>query len=302
MSQEDPQRTVQTFIDLVARHEQSFYSFVHKVHSKGQGLFDALMTWIERFLAYARDGLQDKIDLEFLLPAAGEERLQILREVDAVAAYHYKLKLAYEEKVRRRFQKNAATDDEAALIDGMIASLNLNDSVVGDMEEVGEEDEDSGEESEDWEEEDQRSTALSRGLDGMQDWSASEANHGKRSSLRGGLESNSANPRASVEGTRSSMDKFRHPVQSYRERRGSHDVTPPNEKRPPPAKPVKLKRKGKRGAAEVIEEPLLQKIPGLTPILVEMVSIGALCSAINADVSPQLRPLLRVDRAAPLPL
>lgn len=281
VSQEDPQRTVQTFIDLVARHEQSFYSFVHKVHSKGQGLFDALMTWIERFLAYARDGLHDKIDLEFLLPAAGEERLQILREVDAVAAYHYKLKLAYEEKVRRRFQKNAATDDEAALIDGMIASLNLNDSVVGDMEEVGEEDEDSGEESEDREEEDQRSAALSRGLDDMQEWGASEANHGKRSSVRGVLEPNSANSRSSFEGTKSSMDKFRHPVQTYRERRGSHDVTPPNEKRPPPAKPVKLKRKG---AAVVIEEPMLQNIPGLTPVLVEMVSKVAFFSAMNADV------------------
>lgn len=272
MSQEDPQRTVQTFIDLVARHEQSFYSFVHKVHSKGQGLFDALMTWIERFLAYAREGLHDQIDLEFLLPFAGEERLQILREVDAVAAYHYRLKLAYEEKVRRRFQKSAATDDEAALIDGMIASLNLNDSVVGDMEEVGEEDEDSGEESDDWEEEDQRSAALSRGLDDMQDWSAADT-RGKRSSLRGQGEPSSANSRSSFDHTRSSMDKIRHPMQNYRERHNSQDLSQPNEKRPPPAKPVKLKsRKGKRGVAQQIEMPVLQKIPSLTPVLVEMVS------------------------------
>ncbi|KAJ9110469.1 hypothetical protein QFC19_001595 [Naganishia cerealis] len=278
VSQEDPQRTVQTFIDLVARHEQSFYSFVHKVHSKGQGLFDALMTWIERFLAYARDGLHDKIDLEFLLPYAGEERLEILREVDAVAAYHYKLKLAYEEKVRRRFQKNAATDDEAALIDGMIASLNLNDTVVGEMEEVGEEDEDSSD-SEDWEEEDQRSAALSRGLDDMQDWSQSDSNRGKRLSLKGHKDNNvpgSANSRTSFDNSRSSIEKFRHPLQNYRERHGSQDESPPNEKRPPPAKPTKIKkRRGRKGQVlEDIEMPVLTKIPSLTPIMVEMVSLA----------------------------
>jgi hypothetical protein len=259
VSQEDPQRTVQTFIDLVARHEQSFYSFVHKVHSKGQGLFDALMAWIERFLTYAREGLHDKIDLEFVLPV-GEERLAILREVDAVAAYHYKLKLAYEEKVRRRFQKTAATDDEAALIDGMIASLNLNDSVVGDVEEVGEEDDESEESDES--DEDERSAALNRGLDDMQDWSAADV-RGKKSSRN--------SPRGSIDYSRSSMDKLRHPVQHYRERHGSQDVTPENEKRPPPAKP---KIRKKRGPADVIEMPVLQKIPGLTPIMVEMVSLS----------------------------
>lgn len=261
MSQEDPQRTVQTFIDLVARHEQSFYSFVHKVHSKGQGLFDALMAWIERFLTYAREGLHDKIDLEFVLPV-GEERLAILREVDAVAAYHYKLKLAYEEKVRRRFQKTAATDDEAALIDGMIASLNLNDSVVGDVEEVGEEDDESDESDDS--DQDERSAALNRGLDEMQDWSAADV-RGKKSGL------GAHSPRGSIDNSRSSIDKLRHPVQHYRERHGSQDVTPENEKRPPPAKPAKMRKK--RGPADVIEMPVLQKIPGLTPIMVEMVSL-----------------------------
>lgn len=277
---------MQTFIDLVARHEQSFYSFVHKVHSKGQGLFDALMAWIERFLTYAREGLSEKIDLEFVLPV-GEERLEILREVDAVAAYHYKLKLAYEEKVRRRFQKTAATDDEAALIDGMIASLNLNDSVVGDVEEVGEEDDESDESDDS--EADERSAALNQGLDDMQDWSAVDGR---------GKKSHAANsPRGSVDYSRSSLDKLRHPVQHYRERHGSQDTTPENEKRPPPPKPVKMRKK--RGAADVIEMPALQKIPGLTPIMVEMVS------AARVDVKtlltlPQIRPLLRADRPAPL--
>lgn len=104
VSQVDPQRTVQTFIDLIQRHEQSFYHFVHKVHSKGENLFNDLMRWVELFLTVIREGLGSPISLEFLLPHAGDERKAILAEVDAVALYHYKSKLAYESKIRRRFE------------------------------------------------------------------------------------------------------------------------------------------------------------------------------------------------------
>ena len=51
---------VQTFIDLVERHEQSFYNFVHKVHAKGEGLFDSLMKWIQLFLSVFREGFDEK--------------------------------------------------------------------------------------------------------------------------------------------------------------------------------------------------------------------------------------------------
>lgn len=148
MSQEDPQRTVQTFIDLVQRHEQSFYTFVHNVHSKGQGLFDSLMGWIELFLSYARSGLPQAVDLEFMLPAGGPEREKIMREVDAVAQYHYRLKVAHEEKIRRRFRREAAGEEEAALLDSVMASLSLGDTVLaegGEMEEEESEEEDDGE-------------------------------------------------------------------------------------------------------------------------------------------------------------
>lgn len=156
VSQEDPQRTVQTFIDLVQRHEQSFYTFVHNVHSKGQGLFDSLMSWIELFLSYARDGLHRPVDLEFILPHAGAEREAIMAEVDSVAQYHYRLKIAHEEKIRRRFNKGIeATDgqavEEAALLDSVMASLSLGQTAVGDAGELGDEesqDEDGGDEEE----------------------------------------------------------------------------------------------------------------------------------------------------------
>lgn len=157
MTQEDPNRTVQAFIDLIQRHEQSFYSFVHKVHSKGEGLFDSLMRWIELFLTYMREGFGQPLSLEFLLPHKGAERAEILAEVDKVALYHYKLKLLYEDKLRRRFgrsqaQGDADAEDQAtkALVDGVVGEISFGDLIQGDADDLAAEDadEESGEEDE----------------------------------------------------------------------------------------------------------------------------------------------------------
>ncbi|OWZ64547.1 hypothetical protein AYX14_06457 [Cryptococcus neoformans] len=164
LSQEDPQRTVQTFIDLVQRHEQSFYTFVHNVHSKGKGLFDSLMSWLELFLNYARSGLPSPIDLEFILPHSQEERRKVLAEVDSVAMYHYQLKVAHEEKIRRRFRAAAADnggaggigdpiDDEAELLSSVMASLNIGETTMDEAGDLA--DEESEEEAEDEEEEEE---------------------------------------------------------------------------------------------------------------------------------------------------
>jgi len=149
---------VKAFIDLVERHEQSFYSFVHKVHSKGEGLFDSLMRWVELFLTVAREGLGEPISLEFLLPHKGQERADILAEVDKVAQYHYKLKVLYEDKLRRRFgraQSNEAdAEDEAThmLVNGVMGEISFGDLVQGDAMDLAAEDEEeetsSGEDDE----------------------------------------------------------------------------------------------------------------------------------------------------------
>ncbi|KAG0709655.1 hypothetical protein DFH29DRAFT_8105 [Suillus ampliporus] len=139
ISEEDPQVTVQTFIDLVGRHEQAFYSFVHKVHANGKGLFESLMRWIELFLTVAREGLGSPVSLEFLLPHGGQERTNITDEIDKVARYHYKLKIAHEEKVRRRFTRaqghdDADAEDEAtqALVNGVVGEINFGELVQSD--------------------------------------------------------------------------------------------------------------------------------------------------------------------------
>ncbi|KAJ7276427.1 hypothetical protein B0H12DRAFT_1085354 [Mycena haematopus] len=160
---EDPRQTVQAFIDLIERHEQSFYNFVHKVHSKGEGLFDSLMRWIELFLTVVREGLGEPISLEFLLPHTGQERQDILAEVDKVALYHYKLKVIYEDKLRRRFgrvqtsalQNDADAEDEAtkALVDGVAEEITFGELIQGDAVDLAAEetDEESDEESSDLE-------------------------------------------------------------------------------------------------------------------------------------------------------
>ncbi|KIM25249.1 hypothetical protein M408DRAFT_331345 [Serendipita vermifera MAFF 305830] len=165
MSNGDPQQTVQLLISLVERHEQAFYSFVHKVQTKGEGLFDSLMHWIELFLTLTRDGFGQETSLEFILPHIGQEREQIMKEVDDVALYYYKMKLIYEEKLRRRFGRahagNGADADDAAaqeLVDGVVKELSFGELVKGDATDIAaqessdsddDDDSDSSEEEED---------------------------------------------------------------------------------------------------------------------------------------------------------
>jgi Domain of unknown function in PX-proteins (DUF3818) len=170
VSEESASQTVELFIDLVARHEQAFYHFVHKVHSKGEGLFDSLMKWIELFLTFVREGLpgDEPISLEYILPHVGKERAEILREVDAVALYHYKLKVAYEAKVRRRFMKQKGTTTEEdmatqAMMNNVIGDMDFGSLLKGDTEDIyaehgdddDEDDDDDDEDEEDEEDEDE---------------------------------------------------------------------------------------------------------------------------------------------------
>ncbi|KAG6836514.1 hypothetical protein H0H93_007191 [Arthromyces matolae] len=164
LAQEDPSRTVQAFINLIQRHEQSFYHFVHKVHSKGENLFDGLMHWIELFLTVVREGLGSSISLEFLLPHAGKDREDLFDEADKIALYHYKTKVAYESKLRRRFGRmqnkegDADVEDEVAqdLVNGVISEIDFGALVHGDADDLAAEETDD--ESSDYEDSDDSSS------------------------------------------------------------------------------------------------------------------------------------------------
>ncbi|KAH9951572.1 hypothetical protein B0H21DRAFT_181176 [Amylocystis lapponica] len=190
LSQQEPSRTVQVFIDLIQRHEQSFYSFVHNVHSKGEGLFTNLMQWIELFLTLIRDGLGERISLEFLLPHTGQERTDIMKEVDAVALYHYKLKIAYEDKVRRRFGRtqglnDADAEDEAAaeLVNGVVRDLSFGELVQGEADDLAAEETDEEDDSSD--EDSSSGSGSSSGSDESSDDSDSDDSEGDRTECDG---------------------------------------------------------------------------------------------------------------------
>jgi hypothetical protein len=136
----DPQRTVQIFVDLVARHEARFYHFVHQVHSKGEGLFDNLMSWIELFINFVRDGLPSPVSLDFLLPVGGKEREDVLSEVDALVEYHRKLKAAHHERMKKRLVKGQELDKDAdaAFVSGVMQNLHIG-GVMDDVDELANE-------------------------------------------------------------------------------------------------------------------------------------------------------------------
>jgi len=127
------------------------------VHTKGSQLFDSLMNWIELFINFVRDGLlppdsTTSLSLDYLLPHAGNERQELLAEVDSLVEYHRKLKVAHHERMRRRLVRGEATDKDgdAAFVEGVLQNLQLSDDMtaeIGDLtaqdsdEEADEEDE-----------------------------------------------------------------------------------------------------------------------------------------------------------------
>jgi len=335
VSQENPQRTVQTFIDLVQRHEQSFYSFVHNVHSKGQGLFDSLMAWIELFLSYAREGISQPLDLEYILPHGGETRAKIMAEVDAVAQYHYKLKVAHEEKVRRRFDKGIpANNDEAELLASVMGSLSIGETTMGDAEEMADEisdeedtvdryysDEDEESlhsvphtESEGQAQKDERSAYVPMatpdhlGADLPPLFSASSSDKKKDKEAERERRGSNASKSGKMDKIKSTLHR-RSIDASDREKEREH--LREKKERPPPIQVPKAERVGEkdkdkksakrareRAARANLVMPETPAIDELRPLFTEVVSVREL---MWNSADEQLRPLLRIKPLTTLP-
>ncbi|KAL1297669.1 hypothetical protein AAFC00_006221 [Neodothiora populina] len=111
----DPNQTVQSFIDLCARHEHNLYKFVHEVHCHDNGLFDKLMSWIESILGFLRNGPRGggKLDMNALFLGAVDMNLidkdETIREINSLIKWQEKRKKWHQDKTR---QKMAATGDD----------------------------------------------------------------------------------------------------------------------------------------------------------------------------------------------
>ncbi len=259
---------MQTFIDLVQRHEQAFYYFVYKVHTKGEGLFESISKWIELFLAFMRDGLGQDFSLEYMLPHKGPERTAILQEVDAVALYHYKLKVAYQERVRRKFDnrpRNQMNDAEAEaaqeLVEEVMGDMSLGALVKGELDDMN--DESSEDESSS---ESDTSTEADVSRPRTQPPTPPEK---PATQTPGRL---ALSPRTPSDGSTSSPQPSRI---SQKSREGSRSRGPSGVSTP--RRPAPQRAKPGKGGPPPLKEPELKQIPTVLPLFLEMVSGYSSC-------------------------
>jgi hypothetical protein len=113
----DPNRTVQSFIDLCMRHEENFYKFVHEVHLHDDGLFDKLMGWLEDILGFLRQGPAGggKLDMNLLFDEAVKagtiDAVKAKAEIDALIDWQTRRRKWHQDKTR---QKMASGDNTTA--------------------------------------------------------------------------------------------------------------------------------------------------------------------------------------------
>ncbi|ORY82662.1 hypothetical protein BCR37DRAFT_379682 [Protomyces lactucae-debilis] len=105
---------VQTFLDLTARHQNSFFRFVHEAHSHDDGLFADLMAWIEEILQFLREGAVEQLDLDALFEQACNagilDKDKALVELDAVVGWNAEMKVWRMERFQRKMAAQAAVN------------------------------------------------------------------------------------------------------------------------------------------------------------------------------------------------
>jgi len=103
----DPNQTVQSFIDLCARHEHNLYKFVHEVHNHDNGLFTALMGWIEGILDFLRKGPKGgKLDMNAIFRGALDmgivDKQRCIDEINALIKWQEARKQWHNDKTRQK--------------------------------------------------------------------------------------------------------------------------------------------------------------------------------------------------------
>ena len=119
----DPNQTVQSFIDLCQRHEHNFYKFIHEVHVHDNGLFGALMGWIEEILDFLRKGPNGgKLDMNAIFRGALDmnqiDKEKSIAEIDSLIKWQEARKKWHSDKTR---QKMAAEGSGSTSMPGVSA-------------------------------------------------------------------------------------------------------------------------------------------------------------------------------------
>lgn len=103
----DPNQTVQSFIDLCARHQDNFYKFIHEVHTHDNGLFTQLMGWLEGILEFLRQGPKGgKLDINALFQGAVDmkqiNKSVAIDEINALIQWQEQRKKWHHDKTRQK--------------------------------------------------------------------------------------------------------------------------------------------------------------------------------------------------------
>ena len=141
----DPNQTVQSFIDLCARHEDDLYKFIHEVHIHDNGLFDKLMTWIEGILEFLRHGpAGGKLDMNALFAGGVEMRLidknLAVKEINSLIKWQTARKRWHSDKTRLKMASGGHDDSSHPDLANGLAStfqpgdFGLNASDIADMD------------------------------------------------------------------------------------------------------------------------------------------------------------------------
>ena len=103
----DPNQTVQSFIDLCAKHEHNFYKFVHEVHLHDNGLFGALLGWIEGILDFLRKGPKGgKLDMNAIFQGSLDmkqvDKEMCINEINELIKWQEARKQWHSDKTRQK--------------------------------------------------------------------------------------------------------------------------------------------------------------------------------------------------------
>jgi len=133
----DPNQTVQSFIDLCARHEHNFYKFVHEVHIHDNGLFAALMGWLEDILEFLRRGPRGgKLDMNALFQGAVDmgqvNKETAIAEINALVKWQEERKKWHNNKTRQKMAAEGTGGREVMPGSGTFQSSDFGLNAVGD--------------------------------------------------------------------------------------------------------------------------------------------------------------------------
>jgi len=136
---EDVTNTVQPFIDLVQRHEQNFYKFVHNVHGQDKSkLFDQLVGYVDYILSIMSTGLPTPIDIQKITHDAGilpEEYPALIKEIDELCKYHFECKQTHLDRKRQKYMLSSSEQNEQDDIFSFISD-DKESSVLTDMADI----------------------------------------------------------------------------------------------------------------------------------------------------------------------